>query len=531
MFSVMKIYNFDGRHVLRVFICLYIALVLLHQSVSAETITFDITRFDVTGENPLSAQKTAKLLGSFAGDQKSIEDLQSAVEAFEQAIHDSGHSFDRVVLPKQSLSDGVIVLKIVSFRVGQILIEGAEHHDEANIRASLPGLVEGTSPNTRKLSRSIAVGRKQPAKYTRLTFAASDQPGEVKARIAVKDKKPWQAFSWFNNTGTDETGNTRLGFGLQHSNLFNQDQNAVLTYTLSPEKEDKVAQYGLLYQIPFYDLGGELNLLYSKSDVDTGTVATFFDVAGQGEVFAGTYTQVFARKGGYSQELSVSVFDKLFENEILFDGQQIGVDVRSRPLGLRYSGSIEKPGYQMEFFLRPQANLPGGSRNDDLIYGLSRAGAKSDWSRLRFAFSGRKYIGLWSAEAQISGQYTDQPLIISEQFGAGGIHSVRGFTEREVSGDQGLRYSVQLFAPPVSKQKIRTLAFIDGAQTRLEGALPGEIESESIFSTGVGLRWNWREWASVVLDWGYVLNGVDERRAGGTQEGDSRIHFNLFVRY
>lgn len=508
-----------------------VALLLLCQPVSAETLSFGIDSFEVSGENPLSAQETTKLLGPFAGLQKNLEDLQSAVQALEQAIHASGYSFDRVILPQQSLSDGVIELKVVPFKVGQVSIEGAEHHDEANIRASLPGLVEGESPNTRELSRSIAVGRKQPSKSTRLTFAASDQTGEVDARIAVKDKKPWQAFSWFNDTGTDETGNTRMGFGLQHSNLFNRDQNAVLTYTLSPEKEDKVAQYGLLYQIPFYDLGGELNLLYSKSDVDTGTVATFFDVAGKGEVFAGTYTQVFARKGGYSQELSVSVFDKLFENEIFFDGQPIGVDVRSRPLGLRYSGSLEKPGYQMEFFLRPQANLPGGSRNDDVIYGLSRAGAKSDWSRLRFALSGRKYMGRWSAEAQISGQYADEPLIISEQFGAGGIHSVRGFTEREVSGDKGFRYSVQLLAPPVSKQKIRTLAFIDGGQTHLEGALPGEIESESILSTGVGLRWNWSEWVSLVLDWGYVLNGVDERRVGGTQEGDSRFHFNLFMRY
>jgi hemolysin activation/secretion protein len=198
---------------------------------------------------------------------------------------------------------------------------------------------------------------------------------------------------------------------------------------------------------------------------------------------------------------------------------------------LRYGGEIEKPGYQVEFFVRPQWNLPGGSRNDDLFYGLSRLGAKSDWSLLRFAVSGRKYMGDWSAEVQLSGQYANQPLIAGEQFGAGGVNSVRGFEEREVSGDKGVRYTFQLLAPPISSQKIRTLAFLEGGQTRLEGALPGEIGSESILSTGLGMRWSWSEWFSLKLDWGYVLNGVDDRRPDGTEKGDSRVHFNLFGRF
>jgi len=510
---------------------LLVAVLLTYTATVAETVKFNITGFTVTGENPLSVKSTQKVLAPFTGEHEGIERLQSAGAALEQAIRDKGYNFSRVVLPQQSLSDGTIELRVVTFKIGRITIKGARHSDEANIRASLPGLIEGVTPNTRKLSRSIAIGKKQPSKATRLTFNASESRGEVDARITVKDRKPWQVFSWLNNTGTDETGNTRLGFGLQHSNLFNRDHNAVLTYTLSPEETDKAVQYGLLYQIPFYAVGGTFDFLYSKSDVDTGTVASFFDVAGKGEVLGGTYNQVFAKRGGYSQEVAISVFDKLFENDVFFQGQQLGADVRSRPLGLRYGGELEKPGYQIEFFIRGQINLPGGSRNDDLFYGLSRLGAKSDWSLLRFALSGRKYLGDWSAEAQISGQYANQPLIAGEQFGAGGVNSVRGFDEREVSGDRGIRYSFQLLVPPLLDRRLRPLVFIDGGVTRLEDALPGEIDSESILSTGLGLRWSWREWLSLRLDWGYVLQGVDDRRPDGTADGDNRIHFNLFGRF
>ena len=512
-------------------LCLLLASLMLSLPATADAVKFEVSGYNVTGDNPLSESHTKKILKPFTGEQEDIEGLQSASAALEQALRDKGYNFSRVVLPQQSLSGGVIELRVVAFKLGKVTIEGARFYDEANIRASLPALVEGTAPNSRKLSRSIAVGKKQPSKSTRLTFNASEQRGEVDARITIKDRRPWQVFSWLNNTGTDETGRTRLGFGLQHSNLFNRDHNAILTYTLSPEEFDSAVQYGLLYQMPFYGHGATLDFLYSKSNVDTGTVASFFDVAGKGEVFGGTYNKTFSRRGGYSHEMAISVFDKLFENDVVFQGIQIGANVRSRPLGIRYGGSLEKPGYQLEFFVRPQVNLPGGSRNSDLYYGLSRLGAKSDWSLMRVALTGRKHFGQWSSEAQISGQLANQPLIAGEQFGAGGVNSVRGFQEREVSGDKGIRYSIQVLAPPLGRQKVRALAFVDGAETRLEDALLGEIDRESIVSTGLGVRWSWRKWFSLKLDWGYVLDGVDDRRPDGTADGDSRIHFNLFARY
>jgi len=45
----------------------------------------------------------------------------------------------------------------------------------------------------------------------------------------------------------------------------------------------------------------------------------------------------------------------------------------------------------------------------------------------------------WLISGVIDGQYSDEPLIIGEQFGLGGVTSVRGFEERAVTGDRGFR--------------------------------------------------------------------------------------------
>jgi len=45
------------------------------------------------------------------------------------------------------------------------------------------------------------------------------------------------------------------------------------------------------------------------------------------------------------------------------------------------------------------------------------------------------------------GQVASEPLISNEQFGAGGVNSVRGYREGEVFGDDGWRASIEQKTP------------------------------------------------------------------------------------
>ena len=46
------------------------------------------------------------------------------------------------------------------------------------------------------------------------------------------------------------------------------------------------------------------------------------------------------------------------------------------------------------------------------------------------------------------GQWAGQPLISTEQFGIGGVNSVRGYHEGEVFGDTGWHMSLEQKTPP-----------------------------------------------------------------------------------
>lgn len=486
--------------------------------------------YKVTGFNPLSERATEKIVNEFTGTFSDLEAIRAAADALERAIHAKGYTLQEVAVPPQPLSNRVITLEVVGFVVADILVEGNTHFSSENVRRSVPGLAVGQPPNSKAIDLSLQVANKNPRKRTNLKFLSpSSETQELNTTLSVSDQTPYQFFAWANNTGTENTGEFRLGVGFQYANVFDRDHVATATYTTSPDEQEKVDQFGASYKIPFYRIGGMLDLLYAKSDIDSGRVAGGFDISGAGEVFGAAFTKYFQKRESYSQTVVLGVSDKLFDNNVEFGGTRFDTDVRSRPLSLRYLGRFVDSKWIFDFFMGAFVNLPGGEFNDDLSYTLARIGSDSDWVVARYGVSAARPIGNWSFSIGLVGQYADEPLIPGEQFGLGGLYSVRGFREREITSDRANWLTLQLLAP--EKKGFTPLVFVDVAEGTRIDPLPSEVARESLSSIGVGTRWrSTRSRASFVFYLGYVLNGTDPAGVGTTRDGDYRGHFNFVVR-
>jgi hemolysin activation/secretion protein len=172
-------------------------------------------------------------------------------------------------------------------------------------------------------------------------------------------------------------------------------------------------------------------------------------------------------------------------------------------------------------------NISGGSHGRQQDFDAARVEADADYTALRFAASTTQALpGDWLARAIVNGQYTRDALIAGEQIGAGGASSVRGFHEREVSNDSGLVANLELYSSPLCRNtdwQCRVLAFYDSAYLTRNHALPGEFDSVSINSVGIGMRIQWRKNLSFQVDYGHVLRA----EATATQKGDERLHARL----
>ena len=531
---VLVFTNRDSRAGICAWLVILVCLVLPGPVPAQEIpqVKFTVEGFEVSGENPLSAAETQTILEPFTGVHVGLEGLLEAADVLQIAIKERGtSSFSRVVLPRQTLQEGVVRLEIIALRVSKVQVTGAAHHTEKNIRDSVPDLVEGVQPSTRTLARTLEIANRNASKQTTLTFKENEaMPGTLEGNLDVKDKRPWSIFASADNSGSSEIGTVQSTLGASHNNLFNIDHVGSLSYTTAPEHAERLKLWAGSYYAPVYDWGGAFLLYYVESDVDSGLVLDVFEVSGAGTFAGARYSQELYRFGSLTHRATIGIDDKLFENNVLLDTSNLGSDVRSQPASLLYSGELESYPWSAGFHIAYARNIPGDGRNTTPFYEANRAGATEDWDVTRGGGTlSYKFSNDLVARGILDVQYSKEPLIAGEQFGLGGAHSVRGFEEREISGDSGTRLSAEIWSPPIELLgDLRFLGFVDGGRISRRGTLVStEPREDDISSFGAGLRWQWKESVGISLDVAQIVEEASvEDNSSGTQ-----AHFSMLVRF
>jgi hemolysin activation/secretion protein len=497
----------------------------------------EVKRFVVEGDNPLSAAETQRVLQPYLGPHSTLASLEGAATALQAAIRGRGYSFHRVIVPAQRPTEGELKLRILPFVVERITVTGNKYFSEDNIRRSIPGLQPGRAPNVGLLAQQLSLANEHASKRVTLQIKEGTKPDTVDADLRVVDASPSQFFVGliggtrdFDNTLNRNTGYTRVTLGYQNSNLFNRDHTATVAYTTSPEHIDKVKQIGVFYTIPFYGLNTMLTGYYTYSDIDSGSVGLgtqSFDVSGKGEFYGLKATYALPRFGNIVHNVSLAIDQRYFESNVAFAGTPLPAStVGSLPLSFRYSARLEREEAVYAGFAEYVFNLDGGRANDDASYSAARPGAERDWEAYRFGLDATHSLGArWSLAGRLRAQYAHEALIPGEQIGIAGMTAVRGFREREVTGDKGYFVNLEANGPPVWAD-LSPFAFYDFGARKLVVPVTGASDSDHISSAGLGVRWKWRR-ADVSVMWAHVLNGV----GGGTPRDHDKLHFSAFYRF
>ena len=510
-----------------------------------QQLRFNVERFDIVGDNPIGDRANA-VLAPFVGEQYGLEGLSAARDALEQEIINSGYNFHRVSLPPQDLLEGVVLLQVSAFAIGNIDVEGNDYFSDDNIRRSVPVLQSGETPNTQLLSRSLKIANRHASKRTVLRFKEGEQADSIDAVLSVTDRNPQVFFVSLDNTGPEDGEVWRSTFGYQHGNLFDRDHAITATYTTAPEDTSATQQFGLNYNIPLYGHGASIDILFSDSDsagetgggddagqgIAPGTGGgQALEITGEGTVLGVIYNRALLTDSSYNHEWSLGVPYKDFNNESEFgdeDLEEISPDTLSVPMELGYSFDRQMPG--SAFF--GNITLVQEVGDDDEQYERDRLEAEAGWTALRFRIS---YDLLFAEEylfsTRFGGQFTNALLISGEQFGIGGEGTLRGFEERSVTGDSGYHLNLEVWLPPVWYD-MRFLGFVDVGYTEFNDG--DEEGNEGVdfnpSSVGIGMFWAWKESLSVSLNYGYIIEG------GGldteiNEDGDSKLHASAVYRF
>ena len=493
---------------------------------ASDDLRFEIRAFAVQGNSLLSTAQVAQAVSPFVSPAASFEDIQLALQALEEAYENAGYGSVRVLLPEQTLQDGVVRLQVIEARLREVLLQDPTRSDLHALLGRLPALQEGEPLNSRALSRQLRLANDNPSRQMAVVLqpAVGPGPGQFDAALRVAEGPAWRTGVTLDNTGNRSAGKARLGFVMQGFDLWDRDHQLTAQWQTSPESPEQLRVLGLRYQLPIRGLTSQLEFSLLDSKVDSGVLTSLggarFDVQGKGRVAGIQLSHLLAAPTGGDRRFFVGLEHKQVDNEVVFlgSGASLVPDYTLTPITVGYSAGERQPGAQWSYELSLTHNLPQGRAGSSAVLAQVSGRGAID-AHYRIVRAQMQWQRRWAGHAlgvRVRGQWSPDPLIATEQFTVGGAYSVRGFSEQAASADRGVQASLEWSLP--AQNLLQALVFIDTAALRMQGA-PGW---QGLSSVGAGLRMNLGARGSLRLDAAQIVDGAPGHAAGTT-----RVHMGI----
>ncbi|MBI5718674.1 MAG: ShlB/FhaC/HecB family hemolysin secretion/activation protein [Burkholderiales bacterium] len=512
----------------------------------AET-AVEVRRYQVEGNTLLDAAQLDAITGRQVG-RITLQRLRAAAAAVQDAYRRAGWGGVVAFLPEQDFKDGVARIRVVEGRLARYAISENKHFSAANIRASLPSLVRARPVNVRRVDSEIQLANENPSKTVQVLLEPGDQFGAVNAFVTVLDKPPTRFTARDDNGGGRAGGRWRAALGWQHANVWDRDHVFAIEGQTAPKDPQAVKVFSTSYRAPLYGPSMAVDAYYAWSNVDGGTVGTAagdLQFSGRGTIAGLRVSSFLPRLGNVDQRLIAGLESRDYRNSCTIAGLPPGAcgaageSVSVQPASLTYTAQAAGEWrWGLSFGIHHNLAL-GGENASQAAFEAVRSGSRRRYTLVRAnATLATSFGETGGASARLSTQGSRQPLVPGEMFGVGGAMSVRGYEERELSGDSGFALTLELSGWNWGAQlgesfaawrgsELRPVLFADAGQVGNRAGSPCRPAQTRcrIAAVGAGLHGGWRD-LQLRLDAGRALAD-----AGPTRRGDARVHFSVLFNF
>ena len=487
-------------------------------------------------QEPVFAERMKK----FFGKPVTLGGLDEITREVINYFREQGFPVVNVIVPQQTVKDGVIQILAIEARVGRVKVENARWFRPDNVRQEV-NLREGDKIDANQLQDDMNWLNTNPFRTVDLKFEPGEQEGTTDLVIDVKDRLPLRVYTTYDNYGIDLTGKNRQSLGMNLGNLFSLDQQAGFQYTTSwLDLFNSMNAYSGSYLIP---LPWRNSLMvygsYTKSDAQQ---PGGLNLQGDSWQMSCRYNVPLPTLDPVSHSFYAGLDFKQSSNAALIFNTDFTSALTSSP------GNGLSPFSIFQFTAGYTANIP-----DDLgltsfeLGGFYSPGGVSGWNntaqfQLNTLNSCASYVYgkfnlnrtfvlpyKFTLSGNFNAQLASTALMPTEQYGLGGYNTVRGYDERCGNGENAYVFNTELRTPPGSIFKIfgnqevddtiQFLAFFDYGFT---GNIKPPSDSTTqqqfwLMSVGPGLRYNIDRFVSVRFDWGFQLHQAPVNSVTGSR--------------
>ena len=389
----------------------------------------------------VAASAIRERLAPFVGrpfSRKLIAEVQAAIAT---VCRDAGRPFVSVTLPPQEVSTGVLQIRVIAFKVGQVKVTGAapENYPASRIR-----LVPGEPIDARRLETDLDWANRNPFRQVEAVFEPGKDLAITDATIKVTDRRWWQVFAGHANNGTLLTDRNRYFVGASAAPIGDVVGSYQLTGSgdfwfddglPSNSGEAKYFSQAGRLLIPL-GLRGSLELTANQVQTNEQPIRLFRVKTETREASAMIRTAMPDWAQPAFGDLLAGVELKHQLRKTIFDGIPVAqgeADIAQWVIG--WNGHWLDPLGRNNLDVRVKSNpggiLPGNDRDHWSLFSNGRVTsihatyATVEYGRLTSLASGL------SLKSEVSALLSSQPLADTERVGLGGVQGVRGYVTED----------------------------------------------------------------------------------------------------
>lgn len=470
-----------------------------------------------------------KETAALAGQEVSFADLSRIANDMTRRYREDGYIFSRVVLPPQKIKDGVVHMRAVEGRVDNVEVTGTYKDNNGLIKRMADKIHTAGPTNTRDIERYLLLIDDLPG-ITARSFVKPSKTQGAGDLVIVVDEDPFEGSLTVDNRGSRFVGPWRGELVGAFNSLFGIHDRTTLR-TIVASQSDELRYGEITHEEQLGSEGLRVKARYGITKTSPGGYLENLDINGDSKVFDLEAIYPLIR----SREFNVNLNGGFDANNTTTDLSGIQV-ARDRVRTVRLQSSVDFTDSLRginQFDVMATHGLNGlGATSDGL--GRSRANGEHDFTRFNATATRVQDLFLPGVSALVSatGQYSNDPLLASEEFTVGGEGIGRAYDSGELAGDKGyggtveLRYSQSL---PNNNwlQSYQLYSFVDYGKVKNINPTVGETASDSLTSAGAGVRYNLAYDLSGYLEVDKPLN----KDVNAERDDDTRIFGTLVKRF
>lgn len=504
----------------------------------AASVVFRLRGIRFEGATVFETTALQSLARPFLARDISLADLYGLANSITNRYRNAGYVLSQAVVPAQEIGDErVATLRVIEGYIADVDVQGVDETTRTLVRRFGEKIMADRPLTAAVLERYMLLINDLSGVTARAVLSPSTAvPGAAVLRLAASRTR-FSGYGGITNRGSEFQGPWQFVGQAEHNDSLGDWGNLRIFGVTTPNRE---LQYLTLSRTQFIGTEGTtLSGAVSRTSTRPGAFLSVFEIDTESDSLELTvgHPLIRSRTRNLSGRAKLSLYDGSSQRlDVPDDGQgeletrETRDKVRSLRLGLSYDWLDSHRGVNII-----DAELSRGldvlAASDTPSASRSRPRGEADYTKLTvYAARVQQITGPWSVLGSLFGQYGMDPLLSSEQCGAGGPNYVRAYDQSEIVGDScimgllELRYTRE---PDLSwLDNYVAYLFVDGAEVyRRQTA--GEADSEDRQSWGGGLRFRISPRLSGYLE---LALPIDEPVAAESSD-DPRLFLSLTGRF